>query len=280
MGPAPSPKKAPPGAASAPPQPSSRQATAASRRSQPSSHTVPQRPPCHTSRRPAHPWGPETRRSRSAERVREAVCEWADPNDPRLLILSADTSRVEDIYAFRDAAVEKYGHIDVWVNNAGIERPMPTVDMTPEIFNAVVDTNFRGYYFGCQAAAQDMLRRKAPGAIINIGSVNAITVVPGQAVYAATKAAISQMTKLFAREWGRDGIRVNCVAPGSIPTKINAEKYKDPAAHLAMCEKVPMGRRGETGEVADAVLYLASGEASYVTGQTLFVDGGLTLVHG
>ena len=218
--------------------------------------------------------------SRSEDRVRNAIAGWASADDPRLLILSADTSRVEDIYAFRDAAVERFGKIDVWVNNAGIERPMPTVEMTPEIFDAVVDTNFRGYYFGCQSAAQDMLRRKAPGAIVNIGSVNAITVVPGQAVYAATKAAISQMTKLFAREWGRDGIRVNCVAPGSIPTAINAEKYKDPAAHLAMCEKIPMGRRGDVEEVADAVLYLASGEASYITGQTLFVDGGLTLVHG
>lgn len=218
--------------------------------------------------------------SRSEERVRDAVSEWADPDDSRLLILSADTSKVEDIYAFRDAAVEKYGRIDVWVNNAGIERPMPTVDMTPEIFNAVVDTNFRGYYFGCQAAAQDMLRRGEGGAIINIGSVNAITVVPGQAVYAATKAAISQMTKLFAREWGKDNIRVNCVAPGSIPTKINAEKYKDPAVNQAMCEKIPMGRRGDVDEVANSVLYLASEQASYVTGQTLFVDGGLTLVHG
>ena len=88
------------------------------------------------------------------------------------------------------------------------------------------------------------------------------------------------MTKLFAREWGRDGIRVNCVGPGSIPTRINEEKYKVPGAEKAMREKIPMGRRGDVSEVADAVLYLASGEASYITGQTLFVDGGLTLVHG
>ena len=218
--------------------------------------------------------------SRSEARVQAAIADWSAADDPRVLVRSVNTSKVEDIYAFRDATVEHFGQIDVWVNNAGIERPMPTVDMTPEIFNAVVDTNFRGYYFGCQCAAQDMLRRKAPGAIVNIGSVNAITVVPGQAVYAATKAAISQMTKLFAREWGRDNIRVNCVAPGSIPTAINAEKYKDPAAHQAMCEKIPMGRRGDAEEVADAVLYLASDKATYITGQTLFVDGGLTLVHG
>lgn len=218
--------------------------------------------------------------SRSEERVRSAVAGWADTSDARLLIISADTSIIKDIYRFRDATVERFGRIDVWVNNAGIEHPMPTVEMTQEIFDAVVNTNFRGYYFGCQSAAQDMLRRGEGGTIVNIGSVNAVTVVPGQAVYAATKAAISQMTKLFAREWGRDGIRVNCVGPGSIPTRINEEKYKVPGAEKAMREKIPMGRRGDVSEVADAVLYLASGEASYITGQTLFVDGGLTLVHG
>lgn len=218
--------------------------------------------------------------SRSEERVRSAVADWADTSDARLLIISADTSIIKDIYRFRDATVERFGRIDVWVNNAGIEHPMPTVEMTQEIFDAVVNTNFRGYYFGCQSAAQDMLRRGEGGTIVNIGSVNAVTVVPGQAVYAATKAAISQMTKLFAREWGRDGIRVNCVGPGSIPTRINEEKYKVPGAEKAMREKIPMGRRGDVSEVADAVLYLASGEASYITGQTLFVDGGLTLVHG
>ena len=218
--------------------------------------------------------------SRSEERVRSAVADWADTSDARLLIISADTSIIKDIYRFRDAAVERFGRIDVWVNNAGIEHPMPTVEMTQEIFDAVVNTIFRGYYFGCQSAAQDMLRRGEGGTIVNIGSVNAVTVVPGQAVYAATKAAISQMTKLFAREWGRDGIRVNCVGPGSIPTRINEEKYKVPGAEKAMREKIPMGRRGDVSEVADAVLYLASGEASYITGQTLFVDGGLTLVHG
>lgn len=217
--------------------------------------------------------------SRSEERVRSAVADWADTSDARLLIISADTSIIKDIYRFRDAAVERFGRIDVWVNNAGIEHPMPTVEMTQEIFDAVVNTNFRGYYFGCQAAAQDMLKRRS-GVIINIGSVNAVTVVVGQAVYAGTKAAISQMTKSFAREWAPDGIRVNCIGPGSIPTKINEAKYKVPGAEEAMCAKIPMGRRGQRSEIADVALYLASDASSYITGQTIFVDGGLTLCHG
>ena len=217
--------------------------------------------------------------SRSADRVREAVKSFVAPDDARVFITSCDSSVVSDIRAFRDAAVQRFGRIDVWVNNAGIEHPCPTVDVSEEIFDSVVHTNFRGYYFGCQAAAQDMLKRRS-GVIINIGSVNAVTVVVGQAVYAGTKAAISQMTKSFAREWAPDGIRVNCIGPGSIPTKINEAKYKVPGAEEAMCAKIPMGRRGQRSEIADVALYLASDASSYITGQTIFVDGGLTLCHG
>ena len=218
--------------------------------------------------------------SRSDQRVKDAIASFADPADPRILVMSVDSSEPAGIYAFRDAAVERFGKIDIWVNNAGIEHPCPTVEVTPEIFDSVVHTNFRGYYFGCQAAAQNMIPRGEGGVIINIGSVNAVTVVVGQAVYAGTKAAISQITKSFAREWGKDGIRVNCIGPGSIPTKINEEKYKVPGAEEAMCAKIPMGRRGKRSEIADVALYLASDRATYITGQTLFVDGGLTLCHG
>lgn len=218
--------------------------------------------------------------SRSADRVQAAALEFAEKDDIRILIMTADTSRVEDIYRLRDAAVNRFGQIDVWVNNAGVEVVRPAVEMTEEDFDAVANTNFKGYYFGCQAAAQAMLEIKTSGAIVNIGSVNSSAVVAGMSVYAATKAAISQMTKIFAKELAKDGIRVNCVAPGSIPTMINYEKYKDPAVEVAMRNKIPMGRRGKPSEVADTVLYLASDRASYITGQTLFVDGGLTLVHG
>ena len=108
--------------------------------------------------------------SRSADRVREAVKSFVAPDDARVFITSCDSSVVSNIRAFRDAAVQRFGRIDVWVNNAGIEHPCPTVDVSEEIFDSVVHTNFRGYYFGCQAAAQDMLKRRS-GVIINIGSV-------------------------------------------------------------------------------------------------------------
>lgn len=215
--------------------------------------------------------------SRSEERILQSACEIAGQDDERMLAMAADTSRREEVWRFVDRTVERFGRIDVLVNNAGVQFPKPSLEVTEEDWQRTVDTNLKGYFFASQRAAKYMT---AGGAIINIGSVNAVTVVPGQAVYAATKAGISQMTKSLAREWGRQGIRVNCIGPGSIPTLINREIYKDPEVERAMCEKIPMGRRGRTEEIADAALFLASDFASYITGQTLFVDGGLTLVHG
>lgn len=216
--------------------------------------------------------------SRRQEAIEQSADEIAGTDRTRILPMQADCSNVEEIKAFIDAAAMRFGKIDILINNAGVQYPKPSLEVTEEDWRRTVDTNLKGYFFAAQHAASYMTENG--GAIVNIGSVNAITVVVGQAVYASTKAGISQMTKSLAREWGPVGIRVNCVGPGSIPTLINKEIYKDPAVERAMCEKIPMGRRGTVREIADATLYLASDYASYITGQTLFVDGGLTLVHG
>jgi NAD(P)-dependent dehydrogenase (short-subunit alcohol dehydrogenase family) len=218
--------------------------------------------------------------SRSQERIFQAAREIGGEDQSRIFAMPADTSVVKDTEAFIGGVIRRFDHIDILINNAGVQFPGPSVEFTEEHWDSTVDTNLKGYFFAARYAAKEMAARGKGGCIINIGSVNAVTVVAGQAVYAAAKAGISQMTKSLAREWGRDGIRVNCVAPGSIPTLINKDIYRDPAVERAMCEKIPMGRRGTTKEIADAVLYLASDYASYITGQTLFVDGGLTLVHG
>lgn len=212
--------------------------------------------------------------------LEEAMQEIAGEDCSRLLGRIVDVSDLGQLENFFKETARLFGGIDILVNNAGVQFPKPSVEVTEEDWTRTIDINLRAYFFGAQLAAKDMMARGCGGSIVNIGSVNAITVVPGQAVYASTKAGISQMTKSLAREWGKTGIRVNCVAPGSIPTAINAAIYADPAVDRAMCEKIPMGRRGQVHEVADATLYMASPYASYITGQTLFVDGGLTLVHG
>ena len=193
--------------------------------------------------------------------------------------MEADTGSVGSIRAFAEAAVRQYGRIDVWVNNAGIHFPKPSLEVTQEDWDSTVNVNLRGYFFGAQAAAKVMLGQGG-GCIVNIGSVNKAIVTVGETVYAATKAGISKMTENLAREWGPGGIRVNCVAPGSIPTLMNREQYSDLRVHQAMCDKLPLRRRGEAREIADGALFLASPYASYITGQTLFIDGGLSIVCG
>lgn len=218
--------------------------------------------------------------SRSVERVDKATAEYAVMPNPRILTMSADMRNVSDIQALVKAVIERFGRIHVLVNNAGLSFPKPSLQVTEDDWDTTVDTNMKGYFFMAQAVAKHMLENGIKGSIVNIGSVNSATVVVGQACYAATKAGISQMTRSLGREWGREGIRVNCVAPGSIPAECNRVMYSDPVVLKAMCDKIPMGRRGLPKEISDAVLYLASDAASYVTGQTLFVDGGLTLVQG
>lgn len=218
--------------------------------------------------------------SRSKERVDQSVSAYAGADDPRVLTMTADMTKPEDIRAFADAAVKRFGHIDVLINNAGLSHPKPTVEVTEEDFNVTVETKLRGYFFMAAAAAADMLKRGEGGAVINIGSVQSATVIPGQAVYASTNAGICQMTRSHAREWGKAGIRVNCIAPGSIHTPENAARYADPAVEQSMCEKIPLGYRGYVEQIADAAVFFASQASSYVTGQTLYVDGGLSLIQG
>jgi NAD(P)-dependent dehydrogenase (short-subunit alcohol dehydrogenase family) len=218
--------------------------------------------------------------SRSQERILAAKEEIGSSDPERIFAYAADMSKVEEVRGFIRAAIDCFGRVDILVNNAGLAFPKPSLEVTEEDWDTTFDTNIKGYFFCAQAAAADMIRRGEPGSIINIGSVNSYIVTIGQAAYAATKAGVSQMTKSLAREWGPNGIRVNCIAPGSIPTLSNAKRYSDPAVHQAMCDSLALRRRGKADEIADAVLYMASEYSSYVTGQTLHVDGGLTMLGG
>jgi NAD(P)-dependent dehydrogenase (short-subunit alcohol dehydrogenase family) len=137
--------------------------------------------------------------SRSLERVCAAAEEFSGPGDPRVCCAQADTAKISDIESLVEQTIKRFGRIDIFVNNAGVQFPKASVEVTEADWDNTVNTNLKGYFFGARAAAKDMLRRGTGGVIINIGSVNAVTVVVGQAVYAATKAGISQMTKSRAR---------------------------------------------------------------------------------
>jgi NAD(P)-dependent dehydrogenase (short-subunit alcohol dehydrogenase family) len=174
-----------------------------------------------------------------------------------------------------EAALAQFGTPDVWVNNAGIVRFGPLAELALEDFRKVVDVNLVGCFVGARAAARRWIAAGRRGAIVNVASINGVMPGPGSGAYGATKAAVALLTQQMAIEWGRFGIRVNAVAPGLIDAGMSAPILADPDVRRAREGKVPIGRLGTAADVARAVLFLASDDAAYVTGQNLLVDGGV-----
>lgn len=173
-------------------------------------------------------------------------------------------------------AFEHFGTPDVVVNNAGIVRFGPLVDLTPDDWRRVIDVNLTGTFLVARAAARRWIAAERPGVIVNVTSMNGVAAGPNAGAYGASKAAVALLTAQMAIEWGPLGIRVNAVAPGLIDAGMSEPIYADPITREARESKVPLRRLGTADEVADMVLFLASDAASYVTGQNIVVDGGVT----
>jgi 3-oxoacyl-[acyl-carrier protein] reductase len=184
----------------------------------------------------------------------------------------ADAARREDAERLVDQTKDRFGRIDVLVNNAGITRDALLVRMKDEDWDRVLDVNLRGAFLMTRAVAKVMMRQKG-GRIINIASAAGAMGNPGQANYSAAKAGLIGLTKAVARELSRWGILVNAVAPGLIETDMAAALPQD--AREALLAQVPLGRIGSGREVAEVVRFLAGDGATYVTGQVLHVNGGL-----
>ena len=190
----------------------------------------------------------------------------------------ADVSREHEVEALVDDAVQRFGRLDVMVNNAAIQVEQELAATTEEQLDRVLAVNLKGPFFGCKHAIRAM-RGSGGGAIVNISSVLAVAGDPMLAAYGAAKGGVLALTKSAAVKYGRDGIRCNTVLPGDMQTEM-VEAYfaaaDDPAALRAQAEgEYPLGRIGQPREVARAVLFLASDDASFVTGEALVVDGGL-----
>jgi glucose 1-dehydrogenase len=208
----------------------------------------------------------------------ELMQEIAGDDRSRIMALPCDVSQPEDIANFLQAVVDKFGTIDVLVNNAGIYSKEDTCDVTEAQFDKVLDANLKSVFFACQWFFKHHIDAGTTGNVVNIASVSSVTYVPDNALYNVSKAGVVTLTKTFARDMGKHGIRVNAVGPGSIPTDLNAALYADPQKEIDLCKKIPLGRRGTKDDIANCVLFLASEESEYLTGQVIYAEGGWLLV--
>ena len=188
--------------------------------------------------------------------------------------VQTDVSDTDQVTAMFKAIVSDFGTIDILVNNAGMTRDNVIMMMKSDDFDAVIKTNLRSCWLCCKTAARTMMRKRS-GSIINITSVVGIAGNGGQTNYAASKAGIIGLTKSLAKEVAARGIRVNAVAPGFVETDMTAD-LSDEIREKAI-DAIPLGRMGVAEDIAKAVVFLASNDADYITGQTLVVDGGMVM---
>ena len=187
---------------------------------------------------------------------------------------AADVSQKADVDAMVAATLAAFGHIDILINNAGVTHAANFLDLCEEDFDRVLRINLKSMFLCGQAVAREMVKQKR-GSIINMSSVNAELAIPNQVPYVVSKGAINQLTKVMALNLVTHGIRVNGIGPGTILTELAKQAVMaSPESRNTILSRTPMGRCGEPEEVASIAAFLASDDASYMTGQTLYVDGG------
>ena len=187
---------------------------------------------------------------------------------------AADVSQKADVDAMVAATLAAFGRIDILVNNAGVTHAADFLDLTEDDFDRVLRINLKSMFLCGQAAAREMIKHER-GCIINMSSVNAELAIPNQVPYVVSKGGINQLTKVMALNLAPFGVRVNGIGPGTILTELAKQAVlSSPEARNTILSRTPLGRCGEPEEVAGIAAFLASADASYMTGQTLYVDGG------
>jgi glucose 1-dehydrogenase len=195
----------------------------------------------------------------------------------RDVLVGADVSKEEDVVRMVGEAVDHLGGIDVLINNAGIQVSRPSDELSSGDFDKVLAVNLRGAFMCAREAIKHWLDEEKPGSIVNISSVHQLIPKPDYLGYSVSKGGMQNLTRTLALEYAGRGIRVNGVGPGATITPINQAWVEDPKKKAQVEEHIPMQRAGTADEMAGVTAFLASDDAAYITGQTLFVDGGLTL---
>jgi glucose 1-dehydrogenase len=195
----------------------------------------------------------------------------------RDVLVGGDVSSEDDVVRMVGEAAEALGGIDVLVNNAGIQISRPTEELSSADFDRVLAVNLRGSFLCAREAIRQFLAEEKGGAIVNVSSVHQLIPKPNYLGYSTSKGGMQNLTRTLALEYAGRGIRVNAVGPGATVTPINRAWIDDPVKRAQVEEHIPMRRAGEADEMAGVTCFLASDMAAYITGQTIFVDGGLTL---
>jgi glucose 1-dehydrogenase len=193
------------------------------------------------------------------------------------VLVGGDVSNEDDVVRMTNEAAEQLGGLDILVNNAGIQISRPTDELSSADFDKVIAVNLRGSFLCAREAIKRFLADEKPGSIVNISSVHQLIPKPSYLGYSASKGGMQNLTRTLALEYADRGIRVNGVGPGATVTPINRAWIDDPEKRRQVEEHIPMQRAGDADEMAGVTCFLASDDAAYITGQTLFVDGGLTL---
>jgi glucose 1-dehydrogenase len=189
--------------------------------------------------------------------------------------VQADVSKPADLQRMVQAAVQSFGRLDVLVNNAGIETRTSILDTTEADYQRVLDVNLKSAFFGTQFAAKQFIAQGDGGLVLTISSVHEDWPMPGNVAYCVSKGGTRMLTRTAGVELGPHGIRVVNIAPGAVATPINQSTMADPAKLQTLNSAIPVGRMAQPEEIADVVVFLASGKAAYMTATTVFVDGGI-----
>jgi glucose 1-dehydrogenase len=209
--------------------------------------------------------------------TQEMVRKARSSDSVKALPVQADVSREDQVREMFQQVLQSFGSLDVLINNAGIQIPTPSHEIEMSDFDRVLGVNLRGAFLCAREALRHFLARGGGGVIVNNSSVHEIISKPHYASYSISKGGMENLTKTLALEYAGRGIRVNAVGPGAVVTPINKAWINDPKARAEVCSHIPMGRPASAEEIAAVFAFLASDDASYITGQTIFACGGLTL---
>lgn len=221
---------------------------------------------------------------RTAETIHEHVAAAVDhcmsqlkEQGVKTLLVQADVSKEDEVQRMFDEVYRAFGGVDILINNAGFQIPGNSEEITVDSFDRVLATNLRGAFMSAQLAIRHFLAENKPGVIINVSSVHQLIPKPRFLSYSVSKGGMQNLTRTLALEYASRGIRVNGIGPGATITPINRAWVDDPVKKAQVEQHIPMRRAATSEEMAAVTAFLASEEAAYITGQTIFVDGGLTL---